>query len=319
MIIELNDWDSLPINNGIPWSYSPLVRIDYSPIRGSSPSGGSALRMTYPAGHYNTSVTGGIMTYDFQTPLREIYVGHWLMFTSNSDQFSWNPIAQKIDYVIGDEGSSYNHTSNSFRVGDGGWGLNGDNTAYGLAGVSGQRWDSNGGIVFQPSRWYWFQFRFKQSSPATPNGIIEVWVDGQKLVGLYDRVLNMSDQPISSFSHSPEWGGGGGVIAQEQYIYFDHTVIATTKQETDKPNGQSTQVSVPIQIQQSDQQPVSVQNIQLPVRPALLLSASDIPTLQSNVQQPIQQTVEQPVTIQQTDSGILPALIAGAIAYFSIK
>jgi hypothetical protein len=65
---------------------------------------------------------------------------------------------------------------------------------------------------------------------VVPNGVLEVWIN-DVLQGSWTnlRWRDKQNNTWAHFLHSPEWGGGGGTIPAEQFIWIDHTVISTTR------------------------------------------------------------------------------------------
>ena len=241
-VIEVNEWNNLTEPG---WVYNTGQcgcggTVDTT---ANSPAGGGVFRSTFMAQNATTSVGGGTANFT-QVSGRDIYVGHWVKW---SPGFTWNPIGTKIDYQWVALNSTATGATNAFtiRVQPGGYGFALDITIQGngavLMGLPHTVYNNTGGSMnFQTGRWYWLEYHTKLndvtgSAPATleqiiANGVLEVWVD-DVLKASYSN-LRFVDKPGQSWAnvlHSPEWGGGGGLIPVTQYTYFDHTVISTTR------------------------------------------------------------------------------------------
>lgn len=240
-VLEVNEWSS---RTQLGWDYStPTVpSIDNST---NTPSGGGALKFTYFAGTHALSIGGGRTEYSRLTGF-EVYVGHWMKW---SPGFVWNPVGTKIDYFKPDR--------NQQRINALGGGTlrvqpNGNGLALDISNQQDPRthtvYNNRGVSNFQTGRWYWFEWRMKLNSNLDCpdngcDGIAEVWVDDVLVMQYFN--LKFIDTPGSVWKylqHSPEWGGSGGLIPEDQYFWVDHTVISTTRigRPASTPSGDTT-------------------------------------------------------------------------------
>ena len=223
-VLETNDWSNRT-QPGWDYNTSTVPSIDDTT---NTPSGGSALRMTYPAGTYSSSVGGGRAEYS-QLPagLTEIYIGHWVKWSS---PFDWNPVGTKIDYMtmrdiagpglgrdnfltmIQNNGTTFTFTQQLWR-----------------APGTQNRYTNRASVSIQKGRWYWLEIHARLNTVGQADGFLEIWLDDVLIMQHSDVTYRTSNTTIGNFQHSPEWGGGGGTINQTQYIWFDHTVLSTTR------------------------------------------------------------------------------------------
>jgi hypothetical protein len=233
-VITTAEWESKP---GAPWTYSGTVVDCAVP---PSPSGGCALRFTYPAGSYSTSFSAGRAEYILGGDPTEVYVGAWMRY---SNPFTFHPIGHKI---------------NIFYLGGSNPGCR--NIAFGynnstLGGVPQICWGPGTKNYFQNvsswnhkahlNEWHWYEMRVKVNTPGVSNGILQVWIDNVLYLS-YSNVPFRAVGDTAGFrymQHTAEWGGGGGVISQTGYWWVDHTVISTTK--IGMPGGVSSGDSTP--------------------------------------------------------------------------
>ena len=218
-----NEWNT----RSTSWAYSSGDRpsIDLS---ANSPSGGGALKFTYPAATYPTSTSGGRAEYGALSGGNgtEYYFGHWIKW---SPGFTWNAIGTKIDYIwtrdkspaLGGSQYAYIATRTSF----GGSGLIVD------VGIDTPhaRHCNRTAPTFATGRWYWFEMRVKMNTVGSRNGVIEIWVDDVQCMSYTDVRMVDINTTWGYFLHSPEWGGGGGTIPATQHIWVDHSVISRSR------------------------------------------------------------------------------------------
>ena len=236
-VIATQEWSSIPAG---PWSVSVgSPGIDNTT---NTPSGGGALRFTYGAGTYTSSVGVGGASYT-TTGQTELYVGHWMKWSS---PFTWNPIATKMVSVFLSNPGSVARDNFVFTVQNGGNTLTFTQQLW--AAPNTQNRNTNiANQAFQLNRWYWFEFHARLNTVGQPNGLLEVWVDNKLVMSHSDVTYRTYDSPWGVIQHAPVWGGGGGTISQQQYFWVDHTVISTTRigMPGGGPAGDSTAPSSP--------------------------------------------------------------------------
>lgn len=91
------------------------------------------------------------------------------------------------------------------------------------------RYPNRGSVNIQKNRWYWLEIHARLNTVGQADGFLEIWVDDLLIMQHSDVTFRTTNASWGQYQHSPEWGGGGGTINQEQYIWFDHTVLSTTR------------------------------------------------------------------------------------------
>ena len=216
-----NEWDS----RSTSWAYSSSDRPSID-TTANSPSGGGALRFTYPAATYPTSTTGGRAEYGALSggSGTEYYFGHWVKW---SPGFTWNPIANKIDYIWARDKTP---TLNSYPYIATRTNFGGNNLIVDVGIDTPHARSCNRTIpTFATGRWYWFEIHVKMNTVGSRNGVIEVWVDDVQCMSYFDVKMVDINTTWGYFLHSPEWGGGGGTIPSTQYMWVDHSVISRSR------------------------------------------------------------------------------------------
>ena len=240
LVIETNEWSN---RTQTGWIYTQgRPNIDSSV---TSPSGGSTLRFDYTAGTYTDASTSGGKAEFGNLTGRDLYVGHWVKWSSN---WVWHSVGSKIDYqwiAVPSFTTGQNACFTIHILPDG-------RTVVLTSNISG-----NGVFsslphdyrvtlpsAFQFNRWYWIEYHVRLNdvtadlNPPTfanvvPNGLIEFWVDDIPRLSRTDvRFTDRVNQSWKTFLHSPEWGGGspGGIIPEPGIsLWVDHTVISTTR------------------------------------------------------------------------------------------
>ena len=84
-------------------------------------------------------------------------------------------------------------------------------------------------VTFALNTWYWLEYHCVENTVGQANGILEVWVNGNKVMHHTDVTYRTNNRQFGSVLLGAEWGGGGGVIHQQQYFWVDHTTISTTR------------------------------------------------------------------------------------------
>lgn len=231
---EINEWD----NTSDPgWGYAFFTPLVDSSV--PSPSGGAALKFTYPANTYSTSFGPGKAYYTLAAPQRELYTGFWIRF---SPGFVQHPISTKILYQYGSLNSNTTGSLPYMTVRTTSYsgnqccsvdiGIQGNGAAGSLSKSLPHTLANNkaSGNV-SPGTWVWMEVHVKgNSSPTVNDGILEIWLDGV-LTHQYFNVLYFDKADgFKEVSLAPEYGGGGiSKIPVTQYLYYDHTVIQASR------------------------------------------------------------------------------------------
>ena len=200
--------------------------------------------MTCQPGTYSTSVGCGRAEIDALAGT-EIYVGHWIKF---SPSFTFNPLSTKIDYMNTALTSVTNGTKGAFTIREqnNGATIAVDITIQGNGPYLGPTNDITPHTVYAAlnppltrGTWRWIEYRAKMNSVVcetgtlacvTPDGILQVWVDDVLQMSLSNvRWRDKAANTWFTLQHSAEWGGVGGTIPAIQYMWYDHTVISTTR------------------------------------------------------------------------------------------
>ena len=240
VVIETNEWST---RTQAGWAYNAPPVIDNAT---NTPAGGGALKMTYPAGTYTTSMGGGRAEYTIPGQPTELYIGHWIKWSS---PFDWNPIGTKIDYLVMREASTASGFRDNFltMIQNNGSTLTFTQQLVSAPGTQ-NRYPNRGGVNIQKNRWYWLEIHARLNTVGQANGFLEIWVDDVLIMQHSDVTYRTTNASWGQYQHSPEWGGGGGTINQEQYIWFDHTVLSTTRigRPTSSPPGDTTAPRSPV-------------------------------------------------------------------------
>ena len=255
VVLETNEWTTL-VRPG--WAYNAPPVIDTAT---NTPAGGGALKMTCYPGVYSTSMGCGRGEYNGLSGT-ELYVGHWIKFSSN---FTYNPLSTKIDYMWTAQPSVTNNTYGAFtlREQSNGARLAVDITIQGNGqlgpnSVTPHTVYANFNPPIQRGEWYWLEYHVRMNDVAcsggsvacvTPNGLLEVWLNDNLQMRLTNvRWIDIAGNTWKTFLHSAEWGGGGGTIPDIQYMWYDHTVISTTRigRPASTPSGDTTAPRSPV-------------------------------------------------------------------------
>ena len=222
-VITTAEWESKP---GAPWSYSGTV-VDCAVT--PSPSGGCALKFTYPAGTYSTSFGGGRAEYSISGQPMDLYIGAWMRYSS---PFQFHPNGQKVNFfILGTPGAGvcrnvafgfiYGQYSATPQIC---W-ANGTSTYNNVANKS--AWDETAHL----NEWHWYEMRVKLNTPGGADGIAEMWIDDAPHLQYFNiKFRDVGDTAgYGSMQHTAEYGGGGSTVNQNQYWWVDHTVLSTTR------------------------------------------------------------------------------------------
>ena len=191
-------------------SYGVLPSIDSSM---PSPSGGGAVKFTFPAGTYSTSFGPGVAFFRPSPAQSEIYTGFWFRW---SPGFVFNPVATKILYQYGGLASiatgalPYMAVRTSTTSGticcDVDIGIQGNGAAGSLSRSLRHTLKQNRASVnIGAGVWRWMEVHIKaNSSPTVNDGILEIWID-DVLTHQHTNVLYFDKADAwAEVKHSPE-------------------------------------------------------------------------------------------------------------------
>ncbi len=223
VVIETVEWES---KAGGPWSYTgPFPEIDCTmPV---SPSGGCALKFTFPAGTYSTSFSGG-RAERAMSGETDLYLGHWSRY---SNPFTFNDIATKFDLMGMTTGLNPGSPPNFITVWRGGSALGANQIAWDGGTVNWSCNLTNFNVNDHLNEWVWVELHFKLNTPGGSDGIYDLWFNDIQCAHYTNIPLRDSSQNYgyALIQHTAEWGGGGGTIPTTGYWWVDHTVISTTR------------------------------------------------------------------------------------------
>ena len=168
-VLLTQEWNGPGLPGG-GWSFNAPPVIDCAVP--ASPSGGCALRMTYPAGTYSTSFGGGRGEYSgiSGTPA-DLYMGMWHKYSSN---FVPHPNGWKAEFFIL---SGANPGCRNVSLGYAGLNMGftpqicwTPNKNY---FTNRNTWDFNA----HRNEWHWYEKRIRLGTPGACDDLVQVWID----------------------------------------------------------------------------------------------------------------------------------------------
>lgn len=188
-----------------------------------------ALRFIYKAGS-----SGGGAPWDADSPpfaYKTVYVSHWARVSAN-----WQ----------GHPGSSINKMYYLYTTTDVPsivvvlWGANdeplrpfieGQNIQSGGQGSADPQnpdWGPNLVPDAHVVRGEWFNIELvaQMNSASMADGYLDLWLNGVHITHVPNIKFQGSSPSWRSLHHAPVWGGGGGTVAQTQYMDFDHLYVS---------------------------------------------------------------------------------------------
>lgn len=189
----------------------------------SAPKSGPRVgQFLYPAGF-----TGGMSPATaqiwFQSPLRTVYLSLWVKLSpnwqghrssTNKMLFLW--IAGGTRFFISAEGAGSGPLWAQIR----------------LQGVPDPRRRLHAnqvpGALVHRGVWQRWELIVTPSTPGQADGSVRWWIDGT-LISAYDdlALVRPGESPeINQLQWSATWGGGGDVVAQDQWVRWDHVMIS---------------------------------------------------------------------------------------------
>jgi len=223
-IINTNSWNSLSVQGwiygGDNCSLASCKAIDPST---DIPEPPNALKIIFPIG-FKDGFTPALAGYTF-TQQNEIYWGFWFKFSSN---WTWNPVGNKITYI-----KLANSSVDNFFVAA-------MDSNQKLAMTNQHSWTNfarfNSTTGYNPTivagQWYWLEMHMKINTPGIADGLFELWLNNTLVMQHFNVPYRPASEPNISFEYvslEPIWGGAGNVVKQqEEYIWYDYSVISTT-------------------------------------------------------------------------------------------
>ncbi len=207
----------------------------------SSPaSPGKTLRVTFPTGQVAGSAPAGFGGWapDYAAApstniYREIYVSMWIKI-GDGNGFENHPVGTKLAYWGFGEDPSVG-IRQGYMLWENTSGTQGVQTSGRLVffsqNVVARRFDANAGgsPTMRTGAWHQIEFHCRQnSSPGVADGLLEVWLDGQKTHNYTDVLYRTSLAPygFSGWKGDPVWGGfSGPVKTRTDYIYYDQVTV----------------------------------------------------------------------------------------------
>ncbi len=207
-------------------------------------AGNSALEVSYPKEEYGSTATGAQVELNLE-PQDEYYASYKVKF---SDDFSWGTENKggKLPGLTGGDkcGDDFKCDGTDGFSARYMWRNEGNPELYLYsADMENEKYGDdiyfmNNGEKFQFERgkWYTITERVKLNTSATADdGIVEIWVDGEKVVDLHDITFVTNDQLIDTFYFSTFHGGHDQSWAPDtnSNTYFDELKIATCSNGVD--------------------------------------------------------------------------------------
>lgn len=223
-VLYTADWESFPGAPWVPFS-GGVPAIDCTVP--ASPSGGCALKFTYPAGTYSTSFSAGRAELALPSSPTELWIGHWNRYSSG---FVWNGNGTKMDFLVLADRGQFNFPGNMAV----GW--KGNPNAPTEVASNQIVWgpttqDFWCGYTATTNEWVWIEEHYRINTPGASDGVFELYVNDAQNCS-YSNVPYRDSSVTSgwgTFLHTAEWGGGGGTVPSTQYWWVDHTVLSTTR------------------------------------------------------------------------------------------
>lgn len=177
-------------------------------------------QMKFPAG-YSGGYSPGYAEKYFPSGYSKVYMSLWIKLSSN---WYGNPtyvnkmlylwIGGKPVFVLSADGPGTSPLYPTFRIENAP-----DATPRRLPNV-----DSTAQIV--RGQWQHWEVLFIGNSAGQADGQAQWWIDG-KLVSDYRNIAYASGTPSwQIFQWGPTWGGIGGTVPADQYIWWDHVYVS---------------------------------------------------------------------------------------------
>ena len=91
-------------------------------------------------------------------------------------------------------------------------------------------WDIGGQRSFPPGEWVHVEHRFVMNTPGQSDGLVQGWYNGELAVERQNmRFRDVDTFAVDVFYFSTFFGGSGSEWAptKDEYVYFDHFIVAT--------------------------------------------------------------------------------------------
>ena len=204
---------------------------------------GKSLRVTYPANQFGSAGATAFLSdlqfgVDLSASYEELYVAYDVKFAAGFDFVRGGKLPGLCGYDNTQSTSSGCNTGGGFPDGFDGWSARGmwredgvlENYVYHAGQTNYYGDDEYWGAQAQPGQWHRVQHRVVLNTPGVANGILEAWLDGNKVLSddtyLFRNTANIG---INLFYFSTFYGGNDSSWApsQDQYVFFDNFRIST--------------------------------------------------------------------------------------------
>jgi hypothetical protein len=181
--------------------------------------------MKYPAG-WSGGYAPAYVQKNIPSGNSKIYMSIWIKLSSNfyghssyvnKMLFMW--MANKPKFILSADGPGNGALVPAIRIQD-----SPDGTDRRLPNVK-----TNAQVV--RGQWQHWEVLVTGNTPGQANGQVQWWIDGT-LVSDY-RNINLAGSGESPtwqiFQWGPTWGGVGGSVPADQYVWWDHVYVSTSK------------------------------------------------------------------------------------------
>ncbi len=208
---------------------------------------GNALRVTYPANEFGSSGAAAFLSdvkfgVDLPASYEELYVSYDVKFAEGFDFVRGGKLPGLCGYDNTESPVSGCNTGGGFPDGYDGWSARGmwrengklENYVYHAGQTNYYGDDEYWSVDAQPGKWHRVQHRVVLNTPGVANGILEAWLDGQKVLSDDTFMFRKTaDIGINLFYFSTFYGGNDASWAptEDQFVFFDNFRISTDSSE----------------------------------------------------------------------------------------
>ncbi len=205
---------------------------------------GKALEVKFPANKFGSQGAVAFLSdlsfgVNFERNFEELYVSYDVKFSENFDYVRGGKLPGLCGYNTTLEPKDGCNTGGGFPTGYDGWSARGmwreegvlENYMYHADQFSQYGDDEVWDVKPVRGQWHTVQHRVVMNTPGETNGVIEAWLDGEKVLRSDTMLYRMTDDiAINMFYFSTFYGGAdpSWAPASDQFIYFDNFRIATT-------------------------------------------------------------------------------------------